>query len=82
VDRARTIRDRARRTRRANTLRVTTTTTGQIVGDVGGIPIRPRMSFCQPTNFHALTFRTNRPTPTTTPRAIERARPLSPGICR
>ena len=57
-------------------------TTGQIVGDVDSIPMILRMSFCQPTNFQALSSTRTMPMPMTRPSAIERARPLRPGICR
>ena len=64
------------------TTTVTATTTGQISGEVGGIPNIARISFCQPTRRQPFHTAPHAPTPTSTQSATVRARPRRPGMPR
>ena len=64
------------------TRKVTVTTTGQIRGDVDGIPNMARISFCQPTRRQPFHTAPHAPTPTSTQSATVRARPRRPGMPR
>ena len=66
---------------RSATPRVTVTTTGQMSGEVGGIP-NCRISFCHPTSRQPFHTAPHAPTPTSAQRATVRARPRSPGMPR